>query len=155
MVLHEAYGQVQFSDETMVRVGRQEFVYDDERLIGNSNWAQQARSFDAALFKYNHNGWSVDAAGAFNQQKENLFTTDYTLNSFKVLGFLHAGRSVENKYKGYMVFITDGFQGTDTTRELFMRYTYGANGEYNLDPVKLKAMVYGQSGTDKSNAQIM
>lgn len=152
--LHEAYGQIQFSDQTSLRIGRQEFVYDDERLLGNSNWGQQSKSFDAALFKYSHDGWKVDAAGAFNQQKENLLTTDYFLNSFKVLDFVHAGREVENKYKAYLVFINDGFQGTDTTKELFMRYTYGANGEYNFGAIKMKAMVYGQSGMDKSNTKI-
>lgn len=151
--LHEGYGQIQFNEQASLRIGRQELVYDDERLIGNSNWNQQARSFDAALFKYNSNGWNIDAAGAFNQQKENLFSTDYSLNAFKVLGFLHAGRSTE-MYKAYAVLITDGFQGTDSTQELFMRYTYGANGEYTFKKIKWKGMIYAQSGMDKTNRAI-
>lgn len=152
--LHEAYGQLQFSDQTSLRIGRQELIYDDERLVGASNWTQNARSFDAALFKFRNSGWEADIAGAFNQQKENLFGTDYTLNAFKVLGFFHAGRSVENKYKAYLVFLTDGFQGSDSTRNLFMRYTYGINGEYSFSKLKVKAFAYSQSGTSVSTKSI-
>ncbi|HUM45672.1 MAG TPA: hypothetical protein PLD84_02015 [Chitinophagales bacterium] len=70
-----------------------------------------------------------------------------------MLGFLHAGRSTAT-YKAYAVFITDGFQGTDSTHNIFMRYTYGANGEYFLKDLKFKGALYGQAGIDKSNTAI-
>ena len=151
LALHEAYGQVQFSDKSMLRIGRQELVYDDERLLGNSSWGQAARSHDAALFRFTNSGFSVDAAAAFNQTAQNLEGTYYALNNYKVLGFVRAGKTVDNKYKAYGLFITDGFQGTDSTKSMYMRYTYGTTGEYDVHDFVLKGMFYGQSGNDPTN----
>jgi hypothetical protein len=53
-----------------VKLGRQEFVYDDVRLLGNLDWLQQARRHDAVLFKLLHKGWHVDVATAFNQNTD-------------------------------------------------------------------------------------
>ncbi|HYV90394.1 MAG TPA: alginate export family protein [Chitinophagales bacterium] len=154
VAVHEAYGQIQFSDKIFLRAGRQELVYDDERLLGNSNWNQPGRSHDAALLRYADKGWTADVAGAFSQQQENLFGTDYTLNTYKVLSFARVSKTIENKYKAVALFIADGFQGTDSTKDLFMRYTYGVNGEYHFGSVKLVGIFYDQSGTDVSNKSI-
>jgi hypothetical protein len=53
-----------------VKLGRQELVYDDVRLLGNLDWLQQARRHDAIVFKLLHKGWQVDAALAFNQNTD-------------------------------------------------------------------------------------
>jgi hypothetical protein len=42
-------------------------IYDDQRLIGNLDWLQQARRFDMALLKTMHKGWQIDLGYAFNQ----------------------------------------------------------------------------------------
>lgn len=50
--VHEAWAEVMFSPEFSLKAGRQELVYDDHRIFGNVGWAQQARSHDIAIFKY-------------------------------------------------------------------------------------------------------
>ena len=52
------------------KVGRQELLYDDSRLLGNLDWLQQARRHDAAVFKFLNKGWQVDAGFAFNQNTD-------------------------------------------------------------------------------------
>jgi hypothetical protein len=44
-----------------LRVGRQEFVYGEQRLVGHVSWLNTARSFDAARLTLRHNGYRVDA----------------------------------------------------------------------------------------------
>jgi hypothetical protein len=53
-----------------LKIGRQELVYDDVRLLGNLDWLQQARRFDAALLKAQHLGWALDIGGGFNQNTD-------------------------------------------------------------------------------------
>jgi hypothetical protein len=53
-----------------LKIGRQELVYDDVRLLGNLDWLQQARRFDAAIFKAQHMGWLLDFGGGFNQNSD-------------------------------------------------------------------------------------
>lgn len=63
-----------------VRIGRQELVYDDQRLLGNLDWLQQGRRHDAIVFKLLHKGWQADLGAAFNQNSDavNFNGTYYT-----------------------------------------------------------------------------
>jgi hypothetical protein len=44
-----------------LRVGRQEFAFGDQRLVGASNWANSARVFDAVRATFRRNGYRLDA----------------------------------------------------------------------------------------------
>jgi hypothetical protein len=78
LFLHEAWGEIIFNDTTLFKtfknvsfkLGRQELVYDDERLLGALAWLQQGRRHDAAVLKFAKGTWTADIGGAFNQQRE-------------------------------------------------------------------------------------
>jgi hypothetical protein len=90
--VHEAWGELVLAnahDSSLgrspveyfgIRVGRQELVYDDQRLLGNLDWLQQARRHDAVVFKLLNKGWQVDLGTAFNQNTDafNYNGTSYT-----------------------------------------------------------------------------
>lgn len=57
-------------DLMSIKIGRQELMYDDFRLIGNLDWLQQARRHDMALLKTVHKGWQIDLGYAFNQNTD-------------------------------------------------------------------------------------
>jgi hypothetical protein len=63
-----------------IRVGRQELVYDDQRLLGNLDWLQQARRHDAIVFRLANKGWQADIGFGFNQNTDafNYNGTFYT-----------------------------------------------------------------------------
>ena len=90
--LHEAWAEIALANKKdtsfkhsaveyfAVKIGRQELLYDDSRLIGNTDWVQQARRHDAVVFKLLNKGWQVDAGFAFNQNTDafNYNGTYYT-----------------------------------------------------------------------------
>jgi hypothetical protein len=92
LMVHEAWAEVTLinsADTTIkfkpiqnlsLKVGRQELVYDDVRLLGNLDWLQQGRRFDAALLKAQHHGWALDLGVGFNQNTDAFGTvgTYYT-----------------------------------------------------------------------------
>ena len=92
LMVHEAWGELVFANKAdssfkhspvqyfAVRIGRQELVYDDQRLLGNLDWLQQARRHDAIVFKLLDNGWQADLGAAFNQNTDafNYNGTYYT-----------------------------------------------------------------------------
>ncbi len=43
-----------------VRLGRQELAFGDERLIGNTNWTNTARSFDGLRGTFHRDGYRID-----------------------------------------------------------------------------------------------
>lgn len=57
-------------DQMSLKIGRQELVYDDARLLGNLDWLQQGRRHDMVLLKTVHKGWQVDIGQAFNQNTD-------------------------------------------------------------------------------------
>ena len=75
-IFHNANGPDYFG----IKIGRQELLYDDSRLLGNLDWLQQARRHDAIVFKLLAKGWQVDLGNAFNQNTDafNYNGTYYT-----------------------------------------------------------------------------
>jgi hypothetical protein len=79
LFLHEAWAELVLSnkkdtsfkkspfDYLGLKIGRQEIVYDDSRLLGNFDWQQQGRRHDAVVLKMLNKGWQVDLGAAYNQ----------------------------------------------------------------------------------------
>jgi hypothetical protein len=63
MDLHQAYLRIGNPEifPVSLKVGRQELTYGDERLIGQSDWTNVRRTFDAAKLRYEGEGFWVDA----------------------------------------------------------------------------------------------
>ncbi|SDE34546.1 Alginate export [Mucilaginibacter pineti] len=90
--LHEAWAELILSnkkdtafkisplDYFAIKIGRQELSYDDERLLGATDWIQQGRRHDAIVFKMIEHGWQADLGAAFNQRSDavNYNGTYYT-----------------------------------------------------------------------------
>jgi Alginate export len=57
-------------DNLSLKVGRQELVYDDVRLLGNLDWLQQGRRHDAAVLKILKKGYDIHAGFAMNQNSD-------------------------------------------------------------------------------------
>jgi hypothetical protein len=62
--LHQGYVQWSPSDDYLWRIGRQEIVYLNQRLIGGLNWAQQGRSFDGVRLSGTVENVTWDVFGA-------------------------------------------------------------------------------------------
>lgn len=152
LMLHEAWADlilankadtsVKFGlfDLVSLKIGRQELIYDDSRLIGNLDWLQQARRHDMLLLKTLHHGWQVDLGYAFNQNADGFGTTNtsyvpanipaYTKNSLGTLvpvpaGFvpLAAGGSAANNSSpgGTSVFANP--PGTNAATQQYRSFT--------------------------------
>ncbi|MTI87840.1 MAG: hypothetical protein FH748_07720 [Balneolaceae bacterium] len=152
--IHEAWAQLNLSEMTQLQLGRQELIYDDQRLLGSVNWAQQARSHDALRFKYRNGDtdFSLDIGAAYNQAGQNLQGNNYPLNNYKVLSYLWLNKDFGDVDLSALV-LTDGFQsGAD---EVNYRYTYGTHVNYKAsDELDFSGTFYLQSGDDATRTDI-
>ena len=127
VMLHEAWADLQLTDTTVkskvlsLKIGRQELVYDDQRLLGNLDWLQQGRRHDAAVLKYEAQGYMLHVGAAYNQNRELLSGTLYhntppvayaaTTNGgsmYKSMAFLYAGKKLEGGNASFL-FLNDAF----------------------------------------------
>jgi hypothetical protein len=67
--ISEAWGQYYVKSEFSVKAGRQIISYDNERLLGGLEWAQQGRRHDALLLMYEglENKTKLHVGFAYNQ----------------------------------------------------------------------------------------
>ncbi len=117
----EAWAAFKITESLTTKVGRQQLVYDDERILGGVDWAMQARNHDAALITYSKSSFKADMALAFNQDfstttgNPNGFqsqgTTFNTLGLFtyKTMQMLHVKHSW-NTFSASALILNNGFQ---------------------------------------------
>lgn len=59
--VQEAFAVLPLVDGLTLKVGRQEIIFDNHRLMGNVGWLQRAQSFDAAKVTFKRDALRVDA----------------------------------------------------------------------------------------------
>jgi hypothetical protein len=156
--VHQAWGEVLINEAWSVKVGRQELTYDDGRLFGNANWLQQARSHDLALLKYSAKNLQGHLGLAFNQDKDQLTGTIYTLNNYKAMQFLWLHKDFKN-FGISLITINNGIQyeDPDTLKldyKVVYSQTFGARGTMKYGDFNFAAAAYSQIGNDNSNKDL-
>ena len=148
LALHQAWGQVKFSPNFSVKLGRQEIIYDDHRIFGNVGWAQQARSHDAAIFKFGNKNYKLDLGFAYNQDKEALFENLYTITgNYKAMQYAWYHKDWNN-VKASFLFLNNGLQNV-AAKELRYSQTLGTHLKFKAsDALSLNANAYLQTGKD-------
>jgi Alginate export len=120
LMLHEGWSEVTLAnkadttikfkllDMLSVKIGRQELIYDDVRLIGNLDWLQQGRRHDMALLKAVHHGWSLDVGYAFGQNGDAFGTVGTGYVPANVSGTTRTSTGVLVPTPAGMIPITTG-----------------------------------------------
>lgn len=146
--LHEAWFEYNLSNHLSIKAGRQELVYNDHRIFGNSDWNNQGRSHDILLVRWNKNAFNAHAGFAFNQDKEQSGTTFYTIqNNYKTLQYLWLNR----KQKGLdisVLFANNGIQSPVSKSAIRYNQISGTHVEFGNDKKRLILKGYYQSGDD-------
>lgn len=155
----EAWGELALGSGFSTKLGRQIISYDDERIFGGLDWAQQGRNHDAALIQYRKEKFMLDLGLAFSQDYSNPTGfvnsgTAYNTSgnfSYKTMQYLYA-KQVWERLSGSVLFLNNGFQKFDTsvtpnvvdgTSNL---QTLGTHLEYKQGRLGLAANAYIQTG---------
>ena len=153
--IHEAWAEIGLCKNTSLRIGRQELVYDDARILGNVGWAQQARSHDLFLFKY-ENKFKIHAGVALNMSEANLTSTLYNLTgNYKAMQFIWFKN--ETKSLQYsLLFMNNGMQYLDNEGDHHISYsqTTGTRLAYKKENWAINANFYYQFGKDATNTKL-
>lgn len=154
--LYQGWAEIKVCDSFFVKAGRQEFVYDNERVLSNTNWQQKGLTHDALLLKYNQKGFSADMAWAFNQSRDTTNSTDYNtaLGNYKMLSFLWLKYRFQKHFTVQALMIADGYQKKGTTNTMYVRATNGAILNYKSKFVNVDTRGLYQWGQDEIGAHV-
>ncbi len=161
--VHEAWVNAFLSKTWSFKFGRQEIIYDNHRIFGNVGWAQQARSHDAAIFKFKQEKLSADFGFAYNQDGAGLFGTQAFNGSYKAFQYVYAKYKANDNLSASALFLNNGKQvaNFDST---YMDYVYKDNYSqtagifvtYKKDKLAATGWFYKQMGVfgDWQNSKI-
>ena len=151
LAVHEAWGLVNF-DGFSLKAGRQEIVYDDQRMFGSVGWAQQGRSHDALLLSFGKT-FKLDLGLAFNQDGEALSGNTYTVaGNYKAMQYAWFNKKWDALSLS-VLFLNNGLQYVDDVNaandEVRYSQTLGTHLKFKLaDNLNAAANAYFQGGND-------
>ncbi len=152
--VHEAWGELRFAPDFALKLGRQVLSYDDQRILGGVDWAQQARSHDVALMKFEMKRFAAHFGAGFNQDGESLTGTTLTTNTYKAMQYIWLHKDWKN-FQASLLFLNNGRQFIDTVNEINneTRYsqTLGTHMNYGINNLSLMGNFYYQTGKDVSD----
>ncbi|UNY98800.1 alginate export family protein [Zhouia spongiae] len=133
VMIYEAYGVYNLNDQWSFKLGRQQLSYDNQRILGAVDWAQQGRSHDAFLTTFKPNEKSrLDFAISVSSEAEVLAETPYTLNNFKNMQFLWYHINF-NASQLSLLALNTGFEFEDSvTGDLNTQYMQTIGGFYKF-----------------------
>lgn len=144
--IHEAWAQFPIFTNAMLKLGRQELILDNSRILGNVDWAQQARSHDMALLQWKpSDGFQIRTALAYNQERENRTSTLYTLNNYKALQLAWMNYRLNQTSLSFLLLNIGNQFGMD---QILYNQTFGPFVSHNAERFKLEAAAYLQTGKD-------
>lgn len=131
-----------------IQVGRQQYSYDEDRILGPTDWRQHGRVHDAVRLKLHSRQTDVHVSVSHHEQGEptssaSYFNTDNYEDMFLLWGSTHSGRlhasalALYDSYdRTYRVLIQD-------------RWTLGGRLELNSVPFSSRVEGYYQLGRHK------
>lgn len=154
--IQEAWADIKLGDYTSLKLGRQPLSYDDQRILGGLGWAQQARTHDVGVFKYNNDGYSLDLGYGYNTDSDNVYEVSGNF-SYRKIGFAHANKKYGDLNVSALVLYTEfqndlnpstdpkipGGTGVDDISALL---TAGVHLDYKTGIVGLSANGFIQNG---------
>jgi len=150
----QAWAEFQLGSGWSTKLGRQVLSYDDQRILGGLDWAQQGRNHDAGLIKYKKDKFALDIALAWNQDYSNptgFVSQGNTYNtsgffSYKTMQMAHLSQKWDN-FSGSLLLMNNGFQnGTIGLTDIANLQTIGAHLKWGKDAFSLAGNIYIQTG---------
>lgn len=142
--LFEAYSDIKITDSLWIKIGRQQMVYDNQRILAARNWNQNGLAYDAVLLKFKYNKWNFHLAGSWNSatEKNNLYLPE----RIKSLNFLWINKKINDKTNFSLMHIASGATQTDSTERVFFTQTSGMYFETEFGAFKLSGDCFYQFG---------
>ncbi len=162
--LFQAWAEINLGKNWSTKLGRQVLSYDDQRILGGLDWAQQGRNHDAGLIKYKKDKFILDFALAFNQDYSNPtgFVSQGTAYnttgffSYKTMQMLYLKQAWE-KFSGSLLLLNNGFQEFDVSNNadgVSNLQTLGTHLNYKSGNFGIAANAFLQTGKRQGDVDV-
>jgi len=147
IALHESWASYDFHPKWKAKLGRQTLIYDNQRIFGGIDWAQQGQSHDAFLLIHKTDSYQLDFGAALNNTNEALYETAYFTN-YKNMQFAWFHKNFTD-WSLSVLALNNGFQYenlTDNTFQVAYIQTFGTYTKWKKSKWYGDAGLYAQTG---------
>lgn len=152
--LFEAWLQLKLGLYSSIKIGRQEWSYDDQRLLAARNWGQSGLTYDGLLLKYDNKNFRADLGLSLNNDAENNVGNEYTPDKMKFLDFLYLSKKVGQSSVITFTSILNGYQKEEGSETIYVTATYGPYFKIKTNKIDLEGSFFHQTGTNKKSQTI-
>ena len=160
----QAWAEIKLGENTSTKIGRQVLSYDDQRILGGLDWAQQGLNHDAAMLKYKKKNFMLDVALAFNQDYSHptgfvSSGTAYNTKgffSYKTMQMLYMKKKWD-KFSSSLLLMNNGFQEFDADNNadgVSNLQTIGTHLNYKNGSFGFAANAFLQSGQRQGSVDV-
>lgn len=149
--LHQAWFALKPNKTISIKIGRQLFKYDDQRIISSRNWNDYQITYDAVLIKFEKDKNNLDIGITYNTESTN---NDIFPNSkFKIFDFIRYQQQINNLKVSAVTLLT-GNTINDSSDQVYLRGTYGLNANYILHDLKIRSSFYFQNNLNNNGENV-
>lgn len=151
IAVFEAWAQYNFTEKWSAKMGRQVLSYDNQRIFGEQDWAQQAESHDALTVSFHTEKQKLDFGGAYNSTAENVVQTPYTVANYKALQYAWYHNQFTESFGASFLALNTGYEyapNPNPDNKLLVDYkqTFGPYLAYKTSKIDTNFWLYGQTG---------
>ena len=152
--LYQAWLWLKLGSNSFIKVGRQQWSYDNQRLLSGRNWGQHGLTYDGILYGYKKNNFQFDLGLSLNNDSENLFGNEYTPDKMKFLDFIYLKQNITNK--SYLSFtgILSGYQKEEDSETVYLTATFGPYLKIKSENYSLSGNIFYQMGTKQTGENV-
>ena len=149
--LHQGWFLLRSSDWFSLKVGRQLFSYDDQRILSARNWNDYQVTYDAVLARFGSGINRVDLGISWNAESSKH--TILPRGKLKTLDFLRYERDA-GSLKWSAIALVTGTPVSDTADDIWYRATLGTNLEFSEEGTQVRASFYRQSHLNQAGGKM-
>jgi len=152
--VNEAWVEFSFQRHSKVKIGRQNFQFDDARLLAKRNWNQYSVSYDAILYGFSNNNWTADVAVSLNNETSRLFGNEFPSFKMKTLNFVRISKQISESILASITGIASGSTPDENSETVYIKGSYGINFNFQGDPLEIKTSMYYQNGKNFTGTEV-
>jgi len=174
--LNEGWLEIIAGPYNSFRIGRQYWVYEDERLLSRRNWNQSTIKYDGLLYKFEKEKMKFHLGLSLNNSSDNLVGNDYLVyNNFLVFdtandtiitkkelqalkiksqNFIYLSKKINDNFNVSFQAFATGFQKPSTKSTIYIKGTYGLYLNYKQGIWAAKANGFYQNGKNSSGKKV-
>jgi len=174
--MNEGWLEILAGKSQSFKIGRQYWVYEDERLLSRRNWNQYTIKYDGLLYKFEPEKIKIHIGLSLNNNTDNLLGNEY--NSYKEIlqfdsvlqtivtkkeilngrlksqNFLYITTKISDRLDLSFQALATGFQKPETASTIYVKGTYGLYLNYKPGKFGIRANGFYQNGKNISGKKV-